>query len=195
MSQRESRRVYIMERVVNGQLTVRQEAEFWSLSESQVKRLKRRVTAQGVAGLAGGLLKDATREHVAELLAERHRVRVSARSVRRIPARAGLTNRHARKSTRRRRSRDRMPQEGLLVHVVRRLSADWQLKCGRPICLLKTFVDRTRFRGTCYRAAGGRRAGETTGRSRNDRRRTFHLPTKDTCLYPLRRDFREVLRG
>ncbi|MDQ7793612.1 MAG: helix-turn-helix domain-containing protein, partial [bacterium] len=121
LSQKELRRVYIMERVVNGQLTVRQGAELLGLSERQVKRLKRRVAQSGMAALAhgnrgrkpahaipvavheqvvslvGGQLKDATCEHVSELLAERNGLKMSARSVRRILARAGLTNRHARK--------------------------------------------------------------------------------------------------
>ncbi|HSW09777.1 MAG TPA: ISNCY family transposase [Bacillota bacterium] len=139
MSKKESRRVYIMERVVNGQLTVRQGAGLLGLSERQVKRLKGRVTKEGMAALAHGNrgrkpahavpvvvqeqvvslindpLKGATCQHVSELLAERYGLELSARSVRRILARAGLRNRHARKSPRRRRSRDRMPQEGLLV--------------------------------------------------------------------------------
>jgi len=82
----------------------------------------------------------------------------------------------------------------ILGQVVRRLAADWQVKYGHPICLLETFVDTTRFRGTCYQAANWIWVGETTGRSRNDRRHTFRLPAKDIYLYPLRPDFREVLR-
>jgi len=128
-----------MERVVSGQLTVRQGAELLGLSERQVKRLKGRMAKEGAAALAhgnrgrkpahaiplavhqcvvslvSGLLKDATCQHVSELLAEREGLHLSARSIRRILARAGLGNRHARKHARRRRCRERMPQEGLLV--------------------------------------------------------------------------------
>src|SRR5208282_5363104 len=35
--------------------------------------------------------------------------------------------------------------------------------------LLESFVERHRFPGTCYRAAGWVRVGLTTGRSRNDK--------------------------
>ena len=54
-------------------------------------------------------------------------------------ARAGLRNRHARKSTRQRRSRDRMPQEGLLVQCDARPYA-WLEKRG-PSCALHGAID------------------------------------------------------
>jgi len=121
LSEKESRRVYIMERVVSGHLTVKQGAELLGLSERQVKRLRRRMLKEGVAALAhgnrgrqpahaipvavrdkvvslvGSLLMDASCVHVSELLAEREGVGISARSVRRILARAGLVTRHARR--------------------------------------------------------------------------------------------------
>ncbi len=50
----------------------------------------------------------------------------------------------------------RVPQlaSHVLTLVTRRLSPDWQAKYGHPIHLLETFVERDRFAGTCYRAAG-----------------------------------------
>ena len=48
--------------------------------------------------------------------------------------------------------------------------------------LLETFVDRERFRGTCYRAAGWLHVGATTGRSRNDVDQTLRVPVKDIYL-------------
>jgi hypothetical protein len=56
----------------------------------------------------------------------------------------------------------------LLGRVAARLSADWQQKYGHPIYLLETFVERPRFTGACYRAAGWIEVGLTTGRTRND---------------------------
>jgi hypothetical protein len=53
--------------------------------------------------------------------------------------------------------------------LARRIRADWIDKYGHPIALLETFVDRSRFRGTCYRAANWRCVGQTQGRSRQDR--------------------------
>jgi hypothetical protein len=75
----------------------------------------------------------------------------------------------------------------------RRLSADWQAKYGSPIVLLETFVDRARFRGTCYKAANWRLVGQTQGRTRDDRHHTLQAPIKDIYLYPLTKHFRRRL--
>jgi hypothetical protein len=80
-----------------------------------------------------------------------------------------------------------------LGQVTRRLSGDWQAKYGHGIALVETFVERERFVGTSYRAANWRKVGATTGRTRQDRDRSLAAPVKDIYLYPLRRDFREVL--
>ena len=80
-----------------------------------------------------------------------------------------------------------------LGQVTRRLSGDWQAKYGHGIALVETFVERERFAGTAYRAANWLKVGATTGRTRQDRDRTLQSPVKDIYVYPLRRDFREVL--
>ena len=77
--------------------------------------------------------------------------------------------------------------------VLRRLSADWQRKYGHPIALVETFVEATRFKGTCYRAANWQHVGATTGRSRQDRFTTLQVPVKDVYVYPLCADVRAVL--
>ena len=81
----------------------------------------------------------------------------------------------------------------VLGRLAARLSADWQVKYGHPIHLLETFVERDRFRGTCYRAAGWHSAGVSAGRSRNDRHFKLQVPTKEIYLRPLVRDFRRRL--
>jgi len=81
----------------------------------------------------------------------------------------------------------------LLGCLARRIRADWQDKYGHPIYALETFVDRSRFRGTCYRAANWVRVGQTTGRTRNDREHCIWAPIKNVYLYPLVRDFRREL--
>ena len=81
----------------------------------------------------------------------------------------------------------------LLGRVAARLSADWQHKYGHPIYLVETFVEWDRFRGTCYRAAGWRRVGLTTGRSRNDKDFQLQVPAKEIYLQPLVADWRRRL--
>ncbi len=81
----------------------------------------------------------------------------------------------------------------ILGRVLRRLSADWQAKYGHPILLVETFVERERFRGTVYRAANWQHVGATQGRTRQDRNTTLRVPVKDIYVYPLARNFREVL--
>lgn len=81
----------------------------------------------------------------------------------------------------------------LLGQVARRLDADWRVKYGHGIELLETFVERERFKGTCYRAAGWVYVGATAGRSRNDRDQTLTVPVKDVFLRPLSPGFRRRL--
>jgi hypothetical protein len=77
--------------------------------------------------------------------------------------------------------------------VSRRIRADWQGKYGHPVQALETFVDRDRFKGTCYRAANWLRLGETRGRTRNDRDHCIHAAVKDVYIYPLVTNFRREL--
>jgi len=81
----------------------------------------------------------------------------------------------------------------LLCLLTRRLSRDWQAKYGHPIHLVETFVERERFAGTCYRAAGWVPVGATTGRGRNAPSLAPQGPVKVVYLRALRADFRTRL--
>lgn len=81
----------------------------------------------------------------------------------------------------------------ILSRISRRISLDWITRYGHPIYLLETFVDRSRFRGTCYKSANWHLVGQTKGRTRNDRNNTIEVPLKDVYLYPLVKKFREEL--
>ena len=83
----------------------------------------------------------------------------------------------------------------LLSRVAKRIRGDWVEKYGHPVHLLETFVERDRFRGTCYQAANWLCVGETTGRTRNDRVNAVHAPRKAIYVYPLTRHFRKDLGG
>jgi hypothetical protein len=81
----------------------------------------------------------------------------------------------------------------LLALAARRLSSDWQSRYGHPIWLIETFVEQERFNATSYRAAGWRLLGCTTGRTRQDRKRTLQTPIKTIWIKPLHRQFRKRL--
>lgn len=85
----------------------------------------------------------------------------------------------------------------LASHVLslcaKRLASDWAARYGQRPVLLESFVERARFRGTCYRAANWQHVGATAGRGRQDHARRHGLPVKDIYLYPLQHDWRERL--
>jgi hypothetical protein len=87
----------------------------------------------------------------------------------------------------------------LASHVLglcaRGLPEDWFARYGVRPLLLESFVERGRFRGTCYRAANWLHVGSTCGRGRQDRTRTEALPLKDLYVYPLHRQWRERLQA
>jgi transposase len=73
----------------------------------------------------------------------------------------------------------------LLSLSAAQLPSDWQQRYGIRPWLLETFVDASRFRGTCYRAANWIDVGQTQGRGKKDRHRRAQLPPKRIYLYPL----------
>jgi hypothetical protein len=81
----------------------------------------------------------------------------------------------------------------ILGRVARRVARDWQAHYGHPVVLLETFVERERFRGSCYRAANWLCVGQTRGRTRQDRQHQLQAPVKDVFVYPLHRNFRQQL--
>lgn len=85
----------------------------------------------------------------------------------------------------------------LASHILGRmaavLSADWERVYAHPIYLLETFVDPSRFQGTCYRAANWMVVGSTTGRGKDDQTHRPNRPIKDVLVLPLKRQFRRLL--
>lgn len=82
-----------------------------------------------------------------------------------------------------------------LALAMRRLPADWQARYGYEPVLLETFVDTTKFHGTCYKAGNWTQVGLTQGRSRQDTHHAKDQPIKSIWLMPLKRDFRVTLVG
>ena len=52
---------------------------------------------------------------------------------------------------------------------LRRLSTDWRQRWGHPVLVVESFVDESRYRGTCYRACGFEAVGLTGGYGRSSR--------------------------
>jgi len=78
---------------------------------------------------------------------------------------------------------------------LRRLSRDWQQAWGHPVLLVESFVDETRYRGTCYRACGFEAAGMSAGFARASRDFYHeHGEPKQLYLKALHRDARALLR-
>ena len=81
-----------------------------------------------------------------------------------------------------------------LALAARQVGQDWQRRYGYRPVLLETFVDPQRYRGTCYRAANWVGLGMTVGRGRMDRHNRYGSTRKLVYVYPLRADFRSVLK-
>jgi hypothetical protein len=81
----------------------------------------------------------------------------------------------------------------ILGRMARILPADWERIYGHGIVFLETFVDPTRYKGTCYRAANWTVLGVTTGRGKNDLTHKANRPLKQILGYPLCGDFRQRL--
>jgi len=79
--------------------------------------------------------------------------------------------------------------------ALRRLSDDWQARWQHPVLVVESFVDETRYRGTCYRACGFAAVGLTEGYRRASR--DFyqeHGQPKQLYLRELRPGARATLR-
>jgi hypothetical protein len=81
----------------------------------------------------------------------------------------------------------------VLSQAVARLPGDWQARYGFAPALLETFVDASRYRGTCYRAANWIPLGQTQARGRQDRAHANAGTAKDIWVYPLQPDWQAQL--
>ena len=81
----------------------------------------------------------------------------------------------------------------LLGRMTRTLCAEWEKVYGHPVYFAETFVDTTRHRGTCYRAANWVMLGRTQGRGKDDLTHRANRTVKDVLGLPLVSDFRERL--
>lgn len=81
----------------------------------------------------------------------------------------------------------------ILAMAARQLPSDWEERYHYQPVLLESFVEKNRFKGTCYQAANWVHVGQTKGRGKLGPARKQSVPIKDLWLYPLIRDFRTTL--
>ena len=78
---------------------------------------------------------------------------------------------------------------------LKRLGADFEMIYGHPLYLAETFVDESRFKGTCYKAANWKHIGYSEGYSRSNRRYYRHGQEKAVYVYSLCKRACEILSG
>jgi hypothetical protein len=76
-----------------------------------------------------------------------------------------------------------------------RLSADWERVHGHALVLAETFIDPSRFAGTCYRAANWRELGATRGFAKSNQTYVEHGVHKRIWIYPLHPKAAQILSG
>ncbi len=81
----------------------------------------------------------------------------------------------------------------ILALCAKHLPSHWLSQYGYKPILIETFVQKDKFRGTCYRAANWIYVGQTKGRGKKDSLHLHLLPIKDIWLYPLNHNFRGIL--
>jgi len=81
----------------------------------------------------------------------------------------------------------------VLAMSARALLGEYERRYAIGVALLETFVESGRFSGSCYRAANWQYIGQSAGRGRGDREHRGALARKDVYVYPLIKEFREVL--
>jgi hypothetical protein len=81
----------------------------------------------------------------------------------------------------------------LLSRMTRMLSAEWEKVYDHGVYFAETFVDTSRHKGTCYRAANWVWMGRTTGRGKDDLTHRPNRTIKDVLGLALVEDFRQRL--
>lgn len=83
----------------------------------------------------------------------------------------------------------------ILSRGIKLVEKDWQRFYGVKPLLLETFVEKERFKGTCYRAANWVLVGSTKGFARRGYSHYNHQTIKDIYTYPIHRDARALLKS
>ena len=83
----------------------------------------------------------------------------------------------------------------VLALSLRRLSGDMEVLFGHPVLLAETFVDPSRFKGSCYLGAGWTPVGHTRGFARSNGGWVEHGEPKAILVHPVARGAQALLSG
>ena len=83
----------------------------------------------------------------------------------------------------------------VLSLATKQIGDDWVQAYGYRPVLIETFVDPTRYAGTCYRAANWHFLGQTQGRGRLEPDHECRKSKKEIFVYPLQSDWQQCLRA
>jgi hypothetical protein len=82
----------------------------------------------------------------------------------------------------------------LLSRSLRCLKKDWPVLYGDEVKAVETFVDMSRYKGTCYRAANWKYLGETKGYSKRGKTLVYHGRRKGVFFRIIDRLFAKSVR-
>lgn len=166
MSQRQWRKLDVVERIERGEFTVSEGAQALGLSRRQVQRLRKKIRLLGPKGVlhgnAGRAPKHKTADlvrqrvvqlwrekyagfndqHFTEKLVEAEGLHVSRQTVRRLLRSAGIGSPRKRRPVKHRRRRDRRPQAGQMI-LWDGSHHDWLEGRGPRLCLMGAIDDAT----------------------------------------------------
>ena len=77
--------------------------------------------------------------------------------------------------------------------ATKQVGNDWLEAHGYRPVLIETFVDTTKYAGTCYQAANWQYIGKTKGRGRFDPKHEQKQSIKDIYIYPIESDWQHTL--
>ena len=81
----------------------------------------------------------------------------------------------------------------VLAKALARLPRDWEERMGTRLWLVETFIDPSRYKGTCYKAANWRFIGETAGSGKQGKGYVYHGVVKEVYVYVLEPRFRSLI--
>ena len=81
----------------------------------------------------------------------------------------------------------------IIALSIKHLKHDWPILYEIEPYLLETFVDRTNYKGTCYKASNWHYVGETSGFGKVGITYQYHGNKKGVFVYPLKKNFKQLM--